>query len=175
MTPMFQKNNMTLKTAFLALVAIALSGGIATVFVGCGSQTGADANSVNYTAGTFTAVYNQTLKTACIECHVPSGSAYVNNGVLLDFSSQSNAFTSLRLRSVTGASSTGTCSGVMIVSSGQPANSYLVGVLNPAYNYANFGGHSGCTPYSAHLQDQNLSAAEQASIVSWIQQGASNN
>ncbi len=126
-------------------------------------------------APTFTNVYNNTLKSACVTCHDPSGAATVQNGVQLDFSTQATAYSTLTTKNVTGQTSSGICPGVHIVSAGNPATSYLAAVLFASYAKANFGGVTGCTPYSVHLQDQHLSSDEQATIIGWIQNGTLNN
>jgi hypothetical protein len=115
-----------------------------------------------------------TLKTACIECHVPTGAATVNNGVQLDFSTQALAYQTLTAKKVTGSTSSGICPNVSIVTAGDPTKSYLAAVLFAKYNATNFAGVSGCSPYSVHLQDQNISDAEQTSIINWITNGAKN-
>lgn len=126
-------------------------------------------------SGTFSYVYQKTLSTACIECHVPSGAATQLYGVQLDFTLQATAYQTLTSSMVSGQSSVGACSSVRIVASGSPQTSFLAGVLFTDYFTTNFAGVAGCTPYSAHLNDQNLSDAEKASIISWIQNGAPNN
>lgn len=142
----------------------------ALLLPGCGKK-----DEESYTPGTFTAVYNQTLKTACIECHVPSGAATVDSHVDLDFSSASAAYTSLTTQYATGDSTPASCTTVKVVDPGYPQNSYLAGVLLSSYNTNDFAGKTGCQPYTAHLIDQHLSADEQSSLISWIQGGALNN
>jgi hypothetical protein len=124
--------------------------------------------------GTFTNVYQNTLKTACIQCHVPGG-APTNDGVKLDFTDQNTAYQTLMGSNVSGQISVGSCGGIKIVNPGNPASSYLAGVLFSEYNTDNFAGVSTCKPYTAHLTDQNLSADEKTAIISWIQSGAPNN
>lgn len=155
------------KSRFLNLTTIIL--GAALALAGCSKKT--DSLEV----GTFGYVYQNTLKTACIECHVPSGAAYASHGVLLDFSTQDTAYSTLLAKNVTGSSSTGTCSGIRIVSPSTPTSSYILGVLISSYHINNFAGVSGCTPYANHLSDQNLSSEEQTSLIQWIQGGALNN
>jgi hypothetical protein len=124
-----------------------------------------------YTSGTFSSVYNVTLKTACIQCHVSPGI----NGVKLDFSTQALAYQTLLASKVTGNTTSGICPNVSIVVAGNVSKSYLAAVLIAKYNTPNFSSVSGCSPYSVHLQDQNLSAAEQTSLTDWISGGALDN
>ncbi|MCB9025054.1 MAG: hypothetical protein H6625_01945 [Bdellovibrionaceae bacterium] len=122
----------------------------------------------------FTNIYNNVLSQSCVGCHAPGGDAYDNDGVLLNFSTQTTSYSSLTSLNVTGASSIGTCGGIPIVGN-TPETSYLVGVLFDDYHQNNFAGVSGCTPYSVHLSNQNLSASEKSEIINWITAGASNN
>ncbi len=122
----------------------------------------------------FTTVYANTIGTTCTECHVPGGAA-TSDGVQLDFTTQVTAYATLTTLNTTGASSTGICGGVKIVTASSVENSYLAGVLIEGYHTNNFAGVSGCLPYSAHLTDQSLTDAEKSAIVSWIQHGALNN
>lgn len=124
------------------------------------------------TEGTFTHVYEKTLKSACIECHVPTGAAFKTDGVLLDFTSQAKAYSTLTTSSVTGGSSKTTCGSAKIVKATKVEDSYLAAVLFTEYNISNFAGISGCTPYTLHLTDQNISSTEKNSITTWIKNGA---
>jgi hypothetical protein len=141
---------------------------IALLLSACGKST-------ESTSGTFTQVYTNTLSRACIECHKPGTAATDQDGVTLNFSTQATAFSTLLESTVRGASSTGTCGSVKIVTAGSVENSYLAGVLFTDYHKDNFAGVSGCTPYAVHLQNQNLSASEKTTILDWIRNGALNN
>ncbi len=169
MNKSINKTNLPARSSENSAAIFGLVLGVLLVFSGCSKKTDSPA------VGTFGYVYQNTLKTACIECHVPSGAAYASHGVQLDFSTQDTAYSTLLAKNVTGSSSTGTCSGIRIVSPSTPASSYLAGVLISSYHISNFAGVSGCTPYANHLSDQNLSAEEQTSLIEWIQGGALNN
>lgn len=127
------------------------------------------------TTASFASIYTTILGTACIQCHVPGQPVYVTRGVRLDFTNASVAYTTLTNNLVAGQSSTGTCSGIKIVQAGATNQSYLAGVLFQDYHIANFAGVTNCTPYANHLSDQNISASQEAAIVSWINAGAANN
>lgn len=126
-------------------------------------------------AGSFGNVYQVLVRNNCVDCHSPSGAATSQNGVGLDFSSRANMYSTLTSLSVTGATSAGICAGVRIVTPGNARSSYLAGVLIASYHSDDFGGVAGCTPYSVHLQDTNLSADDQQTLINWIQSGAPNN
>jgi hypothetical protein len=155
------------KKSFIIQLLLTLS--LLLVLCRCGQ-----APQETYTSGTFAHVYNVTLKTACIQCHVPGGSA-TTAGVTLDFSTQTTAYQSLTTSVVSGGSTKNTCPNISIVLSKDANKSYLAGVLFDSYHTSNFAGVTGCTPYSAHLTDQSLSSDEQTSIVNWINNGALNN
>src|SRR4051812_10536331 len=78
-------------------------------------------------SGTFGSVYN-TLKTACIECHVPGGNG-ASNGEKLDFTTQATAYATLVTTSPTALSGGAACSTVKIVVPSNSTYSYLIGVL----------------------------------------------
>lgn len=122
--------------------------------------------------GPFTKIYNNTLSRKCVDCHNPSGQATLNYNVQLNFTLNSAAYQTLLAGGVQGATSTGTCGSVRIVAAGSPSTSYLLSQVVPSYYSTNFGGVSGCTPYSGH--QVNLSQSEQDELVSWIQNGAQN-
>ncbi|MCB0365170.1 MAG: hypothetical protein H6624_18910 [Bdellovibrionaceae bacterium] len=123
----------------------------------------------------FSSIYTNILRFHnCHSCHSPGGSAYDTDGVQLDFSTQALAHSTLTTKNVTGATSVGTCGSVKIVNT-TPQTSFLAGVLFSTYHISNFAGVSGCTPYSVHLSDQNLSSSEETAIVDWINAGAQNN
>ena len=149
---------------FASVVVVAL----ALALSGCGKK------EESFTSGTFTAVYNQTIKGQnCNECHVPGGSA-ANVGVGLDFTSQATAYQTLVSEMVSGAGSSG-CSALKIVVAGSPSTSYLVPVLISSYATNGFGGQTGCQPINTHHSLVNLSTDEQSSLIAWIQGGAQNN
>lgn len=152
-------------------LGVGLAVGLVGLLVSCGKQTQAP------TPGTFTAVYTNTLSSACIQCHVPTGAVYSAGGgnVKLDFSTQATAYTTLIGVKVAGTSTVGTCGDNFLVVASGATKSYLAAVLFDDYSTANFGGQSGCTPYAVHHQDQHLSADEKASMVKWITDGALNN
>ena len=108
--------------------------------------------------------------------HLPCArqTAYVTKGVQLDFSNQANAYHDLTTYGVTGSDDVTNCGSARMVVANSPATSYFVAVLMQSYE-AGFVQATGCTPYTAHYQDQNISAAEQSSIVQWINAGAPNN
>ena len=132
-------------------------------------------NVAGPTPGTFTAVYTNTLKSACIECHVPTGSATRDNKCTIDFTSQTTAFNTLTTGLVVGTVSKGTCGTMSLVTALNPSKSYLTGVLFSDYVSQNFGGVTGCTPYPLSVHNQNLSADEKSSMLKWITDGAKNN
>ena len=132
----------------------------------CGQQSA-------YTPGTFTAVYNQTLKTACVECHQPGGSATIA-GATLDFTTQAKAYATIKPGSVGGGSSGPSCKNLPIVVAGNATSSFLAAVLFVEYDTTPFQ-NPGCTPYATHQSDQNLSADEKSSLLQWINAGAKNN
>jgi hypothetical protein len=138
------------------------------------TETGAEVD-IAAKSGSFSGVYQVLSSNNCVSCHSPGGAAHDISGVELDLSSQASAYQALTSASVSGVSSSGICAGVRIVAPGNPASSYLLGVLFSSYNTSDFGGVSGCQPYSGHLQDTNLTQAEQASLTTWIQNGAPNN
>ena len=125
-------------------------------------------------SGTFGSVYVALKSNNCTECHVPGGAATVA-GAQLDFTTQSTAYTTLLSKSVSATSSIGTCGSAKIVTAGDVSKSYLAAVLISSYSTSNFAGVTGCTPYSAHLTDTNMSAAEKTSVTDWIKNGALNN
>lgn len=140
------------------------------------SRCGALPESLTLTpaSGTFASVYSALQKNNCTECHVPGRSGPAA-GVTLNFTSQATAFSTLTANYVTATASVGTCGAAKIVTSGDPAKSYLAAVLFDSYNINNFGGVSGCSPFTGHLAAYNLSTAEQTSLLNWITNGALNN
>lgn len=125
------------------------------------------------TPGTFSNVYSNTLK-SCAQCH-DGTDASVENGTV-DFSSQALAYETLLAGTVSGITAAGTCAGVKLVDAGSPSTSYLLAVLFADYaSGTGFAGDGDCVPYATHLEDQNVSASEKASMVQWIQDGAQNN
>lgn len=138
----------------------------------CGQQS-----TTTTVSGTFTDVYTNTLSTDCVSCHNPTnGAATLDNNTTIDFSSQSQAYTTLTAGVVAGMVKAPTCGGLQLVVASNPTNSYVLATMFSTYNTANFAGKNGCTPYNhANYGNFNLSAAEQTSIVNWIQNGAQNN
>jgi hypothetical protein len=125
----------------------------------------------------FSSIYPNIIRFHnCHSCHAPGGQVYDNptDPVELNFSTEDLAYSTLTSKTVAGPTSKGTCGGIKIVNT-TPQTSFLAGVLFSDYNAANFGGVSGCTPYSVHLSDQNLSTSERDAIVTWINNGAPRN
>jgi hypothetical protein len=143
--------------------------GVVLALAKCGNS-----GSSGPASGTFTNVYVNTLNTACIQCHVPGGSAFAA-GATIDFTTQTTAYQTLTTSFVSATDVKATCGAVKIVAANDPADSYLAGVLFKTYYKSSNFGVPGCSPYNAHLSDQNLSSAEQTSIITWIQTGAPNN
>ncbi|MGK5083388.1 hypothetical protein WDW37_08775 [Bdellovibrionota bacterium FG-1] len=143
--------------------------GLALLMMSCGQVASVTPDPVT---ANFSSIYSHLFKTACIECHVPTGAATVAKGVQLDFTTQALAYATLTSGSVAAIDSVGKCPSVKLVVTGQVASSYLAGVLIQDYFKDNFAGVTGCTPYNVHLSDQNLTADEKTAIVSWIQNGA---
>ncbi len=165
------------KPTFRKLGLVVLFISMTMIFARCSQKNNAGSNGnnstgINYTAGTFSYVYNKSLKTACIECHVPDAD---QKGAKLDFTSQDTAYQSLLGNTVLGINSVGQCGALRIVEPGRPSSSYLLGMNVPSYRVDNFGDVTGCTPLNTHLTPPYLSDEEQNSIVSWIQSGAQNN
>lgn len=148
-------------------LAVALPAALGLLLNGCSKSEGPK-------SGTFGNVYANTLSTTCRSCHQPGGTAYASYNVLLDFSSQNNAYSTLLNRTVSGSSSVGTCGGIRIVSPSAPTSSYLAAVTVSSYSTSNFAGVSGCTPLNSHLTAYPLSSSEQTSLIAWINAGAPN-
>jgi hypothetical protein len=138
--------------------------------VAIGTLVLANCTKPSDTTTQFTAVYQALSSNNCISCHTPSGAAAASL-VQLDFTTEALAYSTLTTKTVSGTSSSGICGGVPIVVAGNSANSYLAAVLIASYAHSNFY-KSGCTPYSGHLSDTNISATEQQTILNWIQNGA---
>ncbi|MCC7404443.1 MAG: hypothetical protein IT288_08600 [Bdellovibrionales bacterium] len=125
----------------------------------------------------FTSIYTNIIRFHnCHSCHAPGGQVFDNptDPVELNFSTEDLAYSTLTSKNVAGPTSKGTCTGIKIVNT-TPQTSFLAGVLFSEYNTANFAGVTGCTPYSVHLSDQNLSSSEKSAIVTWINNGAPRN
>jgi len=140
----------------------------------CGSNNSNSTTSNAAITPSFASIYTNVLSQACIQCHVPGTSVYINNNVHLDFTSASTAYSSLTGLTSSGVSSS-SCNGIKYVTPGSPSSSYLAAVLFADYNTSGFAGDSGCTPYATHLSDQNISSAEETAIIAWINAGAANN
>ncbi len=155
--------------ALLAMSCLSIA-----ALVGCGSSS----SNTDTTAipQTFTGVYTNVFSTACVQCHTgASGSADTSPySSTLDFTNATNAYNTLVGTGVPvqvmGTASSG-CHASDIVAPGNPSASYLAAVLFADYKAS----WTACSPYAAHLQDQNLSAAEETAIIGWIQAGAQNN
>lgn len=125
-------------------------------------------------SGTFRSVFQAFQSNNCTECHTPTGAAWQSDGVQLDFSDASAAYTGLTTQNVMGASSVGNCPGVKLVVPGDLNKSYFAAVLFDDIPQDDFAGVTGCTVYPTHHADVNLSASQQTSIRAWIQNGANN-
>jgi hypothetical protein len=143
--------------------------------LGCPNGTTPESvTSDSSSSGTFSNIYKNTFKKACIECHVPSGAATIDNRVKLDFTTQDLAYSTLISSKVSGMIGSGTCGSANLIVAGDAKQSYLLAVLDAKYNSVNFAGITDCSPYSVHLQDQSLSESELSSIATWITNGAKN-
>lgn len=162
-----QRHGAKLRGLAAIALAMALPAALGLLLNGCSQSEGPK-------SGTFGNVYANTLSTTCRSCHQPGGTAYSSYNVLLDFSSQNNAYSTLLGRTVSGTSSVGTCGGIRIVSPSAPTSSYLAAVTVSSYNTSNFAGVNGCTPLNSHLTAYPLSASEQTSLIAWINAGAAN-
>lgn len=121
---------------------------------------------------TFTSLYNLVFSQDCRDCHMPGGDAYDNYGIKLNFSTQSQAYSTLTSLGVTVG-----CNGVSIVSS-TPETSYLMGTLYSDFRQNNFAGVGGCFPGNTHIEDTNISSlanSVRTQLIQWIDQGAPNN
>jgi hypothetical protein len=149
-------------SAFAAVLAVA-----ALVLTNCGDAKKDSAVSV------APADVYAILSTACIQCHQPGGSATANYNVTLDFATAALAYSTLTTSGVNSALTASSCVGVKQVVAANPTNSYLLAATVPGYAHANFAGVTGCSP-SAHLTSQsfNLTAAQQNTLISWVQNGA---
>lgn len=162
----FQNQKSLLHYISVILVIVA-----ALTLTRCGTQD----PTTSLTPGTFASVYSILKSHNCTECHIPTGAATIDSGVKLDFTSQTSAFTTLTTSTVSGSSGINSCTGVKIVVPNSPSTSYLAAVLFSKYSISDFGGKSGCIPDNSHLTQNNLSTADQSSIIDWIQNGAKNN
>lgn len=144
--------------------------GCGKILDGLDGRTSSQGGKIDATPGTFTHVYQATLSTACVQCHVPGS----DGGDHLDFSDKGSAYRTLLGGAVSGHSSATICGGLKLIEPGVPRDSYLAAVLFAEYNAIGFGGVPECKPYSVHLEDQNLSDTEKSSILSWIRNGARN-
>ncbi len=144
------------------------------LLVDCGGSNSNTTQSAVVVTASFASIYSGILSQSCAQCHVPGAPAHDLNGVVLNFSSASAAYSTLKSSNVSGMSSTGTCGGIHIIGS-DSSHSYLAGVLFADYNTNNFAGVSGCQPYANHISDQHITSAQEAAIVQWINAGAPNN
>ena len=153
-------------------VAFAL---LSVMLTRCGENRWAPAPPI----GSFEDVYEKIKKGNCTECHVPTASAYKDDGVLLDFSTIDKAYASMTVNPknaklpavVTGKSSKTICADVRIVTPKAVNKSYFAAVLYDTVHKDDFAGKKGCTPYATHLTDTNMAGAEK-SIKKWIEDGA---
>jgi len=123
--------------------------------------------------GTFGSVYQVTLKTACIECHTPSTAATLNNGVVLDLTSQTTAYNTF-FGFVVGRVAKGSCGAVRLVVAGSTSTSYLPAALFSDFRTGvNMTGTPACQPHTID-HNLNLSSAEKQSLLDWITSGAKN-
>jgi hypothetical protein len=147
-----------------SIALIALAAASALTLMDCGKALGP-------ASGTFGNVY-ETLKSDCIECHVPGGSGLVS-GSTFDVTSATTAYNTLL--SDTAHTAAPECAGVKLVVANTPTSSYLAAVLFSDYNINSFAGVANCKPITRHHSDLNLSADEKTSILAWINGGALNN
>jgi hypothetical protein len=141
-------------------------GVLAVVLSRCGQ------NYPSAPAGSFRDVYDIVKKSNCNECHVPTGAAWKEDGVRLDFGTAKDAYSTLTKNIVTGKSSKTICKDVKIVTPGKVDKSYFLAVLDETVYREDFAGKKGCSPYATHLTDTNLSDAQKSSIRKWIENGA---
>jgi len=151
----------------ISLVAICL-------LQGCGSSVNSTSGFSGTGPATFTQAYSQVLGQAnCVSCHQPGGSAMINNGVQLDFSTQTSAYNTLMNNFVTATDRT--CANVRIVVPNNAPVSYLATVLFPSYYQQNDFVVAGCTPYSGHETTFSFSTSDVNVVIGWINAGAPNN
>jgi hypothetical protein len=156
--------------------------GLILVIARCGSNSSDGRQSplgARSDSGTFSAIYQNTIQSECIQCHEPGQSSGVQAGTSLDFTSQSQAYATLTSgsTSVVSATDAGGCIGAAIIVGGNPGQSYFAATLftDWAQKYSN-ASFPNCDPYSHVVhQNLNLSADEENSIIAWIQNGAQNN
>ncbi len=125
-------------------------------------------------SGTFRSVFEAIQVNNCAECHTATGTAFVEDGVELEFGNAASAFSGLTTKTVTGNISDGICGGVPLVTANDLSKSYFAAVLFEDVATDDFAGQTGCTPYSTHHTDTNLSSLHQESIKAWINNGAPN-
>jgi hypothetical protein len=169
-----KRNYFLTRVAMPVLLALAI-----IVFNRCdriGSyKTGTKRTHVDHDTGTFSDIYQNVLQGACGDCHSPSGSAWGDDKVALDFSSQAQAYQTLLSNTVSGRSRAQDCAGVKEIDPGHPETSYFAAVLIASYSQSAFAGVAACEPYKIHLNDQSIADEEKNSITVWIQNGALNN
>ena len=155
---------------YAPVVLLLCCGVVALLLTRCGNNTPA--------SGTFGSVYQALQNNNCQQCHVPGGN---NNGSTLDFSTQAKAFTTLTQNKVTGGVGKNQCGNVAIVVAGNPQQSY--------FPYEAFGQSDSATwsPANARFSAPNQncvpvthvnvspSAAEETSIIAWINNNTPNN
>lgn len=149
------------------LAAVALLAG------GCETTAAAD--------GTFTSLYDSYFGTTCSGCHAPENRAG-KEGIesSLNFADKQSAYDSL-----TGGSASGmntpfdACNGTKFITSGDPAKSLIVAVLDQATR-SSFDTGTGGSCGGDVISDMTLKAGEPPagfvdSLKAWISAGAPNN
>jgi len=146
----------------------------AVLLTRCGSKN--NPTTVSGVQPTFSSLYSNVFSKNCIQCHEPQGSATVNNGTTLDFSTQGMAYTTLTSGTSVGSFSNnnGECHSVPFIVSSQPTSSYMLATLISDYTHSDFY-NVGCTPYSPSAHGATLDSADETALVQWIQNGALNN
>ena len=137
----------------------------------CGSSP--STNSTTSSPSSFASIYSNSLQPQCNTCHSPGHTVYDNSKVLLDMSTQANAYASLAKNST--SPSAASCAGIPYAKAKDPANSYLTIVLAKVYNVTGAGGKAACVPYNAHLSANLLQQSEIDNITAWVNAGALNN
>ena len=139
---------------------------VATLLSRCGQ------NFPSAPEGSFQKVYEILKKSNCNECHVQTAATWKEDKVFLDFAAAKTAYKTLTSTTVMGPSSKNICKGVKNVTASNVEKSYMAAVLDDKIPQENFGGVKGCTPYTTHHTNTNLSDAQKSSIKKWISNGA---
>ncbi|MBF0206679.1 MAG: hypothetical protein HQK53_07295 [Oligoflexia bacterium] len=151
-------NLLSLLTMLAALALLLLAG--------CGEKKGEETR--------FTTLYNGTFKTNCAQCHYPNSPHNNDYNLQVDFSTIDNAYSSLTtLKSVDASQgSEAKCAGINLVVAANPSSSFLLTRIDDAYCTPNYANKVGCTPTKHSEGKTAISAAEKASIIAWINEGA---